>query len=307
MGINLINDNLVAANARFRSVFAPGNYGDAVPIDFASTITFNEGSGFVPQGSGTQVKVLFDGYIRINITVQYTGSPNPLGTLYVTKGGPSIVDSSLVQYSNNRFVIDDIIQVSKNDVLDIRFNGGPIDLLGSGGRDKVVLTRVPDYSAGQPAGFGLASATNYGLVKAPVGFRAVQQVSASHGGSGPVQYLDVSGGTEFDDLGLWDPGTDQYDINASNQGLWIFSAAVEIQNTPNGFGASLTIRKNGTTTVSWANYNNTGGVENLDINGSSIFRLVDGDSIALGCDFAGLYTLLGGDLRTYLCGVRIGL
>ncbi len=91
------------------------------------------------------------------------------------------------------------IEVTQGDQISIhRYHDGAADNLGSTAIvNRVSFTRVAEYSAGQSANFGLATSTEYGLVKAP---RVIHALSGT--GTNNV-YTDVGVDTIDLEVGTW--------------------------------------------------------------------------------------------------------
>ena len=178
MGINLINDNLVAANSRMIlhlavSAGASGG-GNICPFD---TTDQDVGGGFSHDGSGT-VTCNFDGFVFCSAYINMTGGLSN-GDLIIRKNGtnakPGLNPFAIGITSGN---VAGSIAVSNGDTLDIFYSGAKDNYQGGGfagaGICQVDFFRIPDYSAGQPAGFGLATSSVAGLMQPFRGFRATK-------------------------------------------------------------------------------------------------------------------------------------
>ena len=173
MGINLINDNLVAANAR--ALFARSNNSASVAVGAylpcfltANSRSFNEGNGFRSTGVGVdgaeEIEVLFDGVIEVSGIFNFVGSGHATTRLDMVING---VYHSIISFARSNLTaptapISGSAKVQKGDLIKFQNQSTAAVTIDDNGR--YAISRVSDYSAGQPAGFGLASSSVAGLV-----------------------------------------------------------------------------------------------------------------------------------------------
>ena len=162
---NFITDDLIKANSKLKVSLssATGTLTEGVtPVPF-NTTDYNVGQGF--SYSAGSITCLFDGYVTVQAAAVGTGAWSGTGfALCVYKDGSQAAVGQ--NGTQSRITVATTLQVSKNEVLQIRLVGGSAAFDGPVAATYAAFSRVAEYSAGSAAGFGLASATSAGLVKA---------------------------------------------------------------------------------------------------------------------------------------------
>jgi hypothetical protein len=168
-----LNNNLVAANARFHVVGLTSDQtiGTASETAIANWDTANysiQGGGSF---DGENYTVPVDGWYEVNACIRWSGS-GLTGTdfhISVRKNG-SIVMSEYLEMNSDFYPtqrVHYLAELSKDDVIDIscyQNTGGNVNVRQNDNETQFSVKRVADYSATQPVGFGLADASNAGLI-----------------------------------------------------------------------------------------------------------------------------------------------
>ena len=160
---NFITDDLIKANSKLKVSLssASSTLTEAVtPVPFDTT-DYNVGQGF--SYSAGSITCLFDGYVTVQAAAVGTGAWSGTGfALCVYKDGSQAAIGQ--NGTQSRMTVATTLQVSKNEVLQIRLVGGSAAVDGPIAATYATFSRVAEYSAGSAAGFGLASETQAGLL-----------------------------------------------------------------------------------------------------------------------------------------------
>jgi hypothetical protein len=158
MGINIINGSLVNANARLKfSATSKSIFNATVPIDY-DTELYN--TGFTTDGAGNFTALSAGEYLVV-ASLDLTTTSSGLMRVYVN--GSQVDAAKTSTEALHR--IQSLVQLLKDDVVSIRFDNS-VTMNSVANTNYVSITRVADYTAGSPVGFGIATADTYGLVKA---------------------------------------------------------------------------------------------------------------------------------------------
>ena len=165
--LNLLNDNVITANSRAffkrNSASSSISSGSNWPLfSLAGANTFNIGGGFTIT-SETTVTCNFDGYVNFGGVMVGGSSINWRSVLKVA--GSTVQDFLAYQTANAIYSApwSATFQVSEGDTIEFENSSGASSTVGDNGF--CYLERISDFSAGQPVGFGLATANLFGLVK----------------------------------------------------------------------------------------------------------------------------------------------
>ena len=158
MGINIVNGSLVNANVRVKYSGASASITNAtIAIDF-DTPVYNEGFENISAGEFT---IPVDGQYQIQLGLELTGSSNGTALVYVD-GVEADVGGTNQNLARHR--CSSVLNLTKGQTVSGRFpNTGT--LTGSSNLNYLAITRIAQYSAGEPTGFGLATDKKYGLNK----------------------------------------------------------------------------------------------------------------------------------------------
>jgi hypothetical protein len=198
MGINLINDNLVQANARSKwRVSSTYAYSSGANIDFDTVWTgFTNIGDWVNDGSG-QITVPVDGVYDLICSVETsTGFWTADRALTVS------VNGSIEAYlgSGNGVARSmkgtALLQLTKGDLLTFKINDNQ-SIEAAENQTYLSISRVADFTAGQPAGFGVATPDVYGLMKKQKSSYATSTYTATNLTNSTAVF-----GTDFDVINL---------------------------------------------------------------------------------------------------------
>jgi hypothetical protein len=167
MGINIVNGSLVTANARarFYANTTQPVAGHTV-VDFAAD-DYNDGEGFT-RINGNSWTVNFTGKVRVSSQVYNSGTTTPAAARLNVRVNGTEQSTGTGGWSQNGISMSQTINVTAGDTLDMYLLSNAGQTIQSGiDATFVTFDRLADYTAGEPTGFGVATETNYGLVKAP--------------------------------------------------------------------------------------------------------------------------------------------
>lgn len=165
----LMSDNVVYANARMKAnSTSAANVVSGVAIifeneDYDSASAYDETTG--------QYTVPADGEYRVSFAV----TPTSIGTdgyiANINVAGTNVVRRSydFTQTTSQTIFHEGTVSATKGQIITVNVSGAnfPTVKNGDSARNYLTIERVADYSAGQPVGFGVATADRYGLVQAP--------------------------------------------------------------------------------------------------------------------------------------------
>ena len=307
MGINLINDNLIAANsrARFYASTTQAVAGHTV-VDYAGD-DYNDGGGFTRINDNSWT-VNFTGKVNVSSQVYNGSSTTPAAARLNVRVNGTEKSTGTGGYSQSGLSMNQTISVTVGDTLDMYLLSNAGETIQSGlGATFVTFDRLSDFSAGQPAGFGVATPDVYGLVKvagfhlSPTGTQAL-----TGGVSTKVANLTANVNSwDFDDYDAWDTSTDQLNISSEMAGLWTitYNAAVVPAAIVNE-SLSLELRLNGTI-IAYYQTEMTNTSERFSGVITKTLRLAEGDYLDL-IAFVNTSTNLDGSPFTSFSGHRIG-
>ena len=243
--VNLMSDNVVSANAK-ASYILGGNKAtsDATLIDIFDTETYNVGNGFT-KTSASRVTADFDGYVNITgqlfSTVAEGGGYNSQfqinGTLVAEWKAGNTAQSMPIAYQ---------VAVSVGDYFEVKCT------TGSGSTYKATSTyinfeRISEFSAGQPVGFGKATATDFGLVKVQDQQEIVINTPTGVGSTGTK-------------IRTWTDGTKV-----------VTGTAITYASDPSNNGDTFTINEDGVYAMSYTDQRSSGAMNfGISINASSL-------------------------------------
>lgn len=197
MAINLLTDDVTYANVRSKWALSSGNLStDFNPLHFDIPNSEFTTIGTWANTDGN-ITIPADGTYHISCAIEGSANFPGTGTLVVQVGG--VLKAQLFKVSTNEFYAggDCYLDLSAGDVLNIRFATTGSSTLDTGETQSFLsITRVADYSAGQPVGFGLATDTQYGLVKKNA---ATSTVSGVVGGTNGIAIPAGQIGEELSD------------------------------------------------------------------------------------------------------------
>jgi len=154
---NFITDDLINANVRVKYSGASASITNAtIAIDF-DTPVYNEGFENISAGEFT---IPVDGQYQIQLGLELTGSSNGTALVYVD-GVEADVGGTNQNLARHR--CSSVLNLTKGQTVSGRFPNTS-SLTGSSNLNYLAITRIAQYSAGEPAGFALATATKAGLI-----------------------------------------------------------------------------------------------------------------------------------------------
>jgi len=175
--VNLISDSLVNANARFSTEAFTGTT-TVINTTQTTITTWNTPSlltgGMTYDASTGEVTVPSDGQYQVIFTTGFSGyTPTVYSNAriinYIAVDGTDIkqkqASASSRDCSNDIAAILTLVKGNKVKVNVYQDTGGTRTLVNSAAGSFFSVTRLSDYTAGEPVGFGLATAENAGLVK----------------------------------------------------------------------------------------------------------------------------------------------
>jgi hypothetical protein len=217
MGINLINDNLVAANARVKySAINKSLTNSTVPIDY-DTEVYN--FGFVTDLSGN-FTIPADGQYLIISSLDLTGSNTGLMRVYVN----GVQKDAARTTSDSLHRIQSVLDLVKDDVLSIRYDNS-VTMNAVPETNYVSITRIAEFTAGQPAGFGLGSELLYGLNKSQMRFCHIYSTTDQSGNADGATITKIFDSITSDVHGMADLGNNRIVPNLPGV-YWIGAAGV---------------------------------------------------------------------------------
>jgi hypothetical protein len=170
---NFITDDLINANVRSKwSTSASAAGTSFTPIDFDSVHPGMAAIGnWTNDGAGT-ITMPAKGSFRFTVGILATTSIAGNIVIYVYKNGSavgSVGRGDSTGTNNQRLSGSLTVDCEKGDTVYITHNdAGGFSLDNNTVETFLEIVRVADYSAGEPAGFGLATETQAGLVKKPL-------------------------------------------------------------------------------------------------------------------------------------------
>jgi hypothetical protein len=160
--VNLMSDNAATANASSMWKVTNTSYTSGTTMDFDAVNSnyTNVGSWANTNGS---ITIPSDGRYTVNTNVSITGTFTVNQVLTIQIGG---ANRGQFRTGTGTKSVDGTVtlDLSKGDLLTVELNGS-VTLDGDEFSTFLNITRQQDYSAGQPVGFGIATAENHGLVK----------------------------------------------------------------------------------------------------------------------------------------------
>ena len=166
MGLNIINDNLVAANIKSKWQATDTAYTSGSVIDFDTVFT---GYTNVGQWSNTNglITIPEDGYYDCKTVISTFGT-NIAGNkfLYLVVDGSTknVMQSTPIGTTSQSIAGEYHGYFQKGQTINLEIDDS-FTLWILPDKTYFSIQRTQDYSAGQPAGFGLASLADYGIVK----------------------------------------------------------------------------------------------------------------------------------------------
>jgi hypothetical protein len=201
MGINLINDNLVYSNsiARYYITGTPAYGAGGTPIPF-NQLSYNSGGGIELTGTDGEFEVKFDGFLKVRAQTQWTADIGAGQVMTIVRNNATVSqgpENSVGAITSKQ--IDDTFEVSTGDIIAVRFtNTGTLS--GNPAYCYIAMERVATYTAGQPAGFGVATNALFGLVKTGIK-EDTGWIDFTNGTS--AGDWDTSGGGPLSIVGRW--------------------------------------------------------------------------------------------------------
>lgn len=165
MSLNIINDNLVTANSRARFYNTSPATADGNSRILFDTTDFNVGGGFTLDTVNREIVCNFNGYVKVNADLATTAGSLTTCRISLNNGVEYAI--GVANAIGNRSASSAMIPVQNGDRISVK-DGNGATYGGASWDMNLDIYRLADYSAGQPAGFALASASDYGLVKSEV-------------------------------------------------------------------------------------------------------------------------------------------
>ena len=163
-----------------------------------------------PNFSNDNYVIPADGDYRIDAKIFGTTLTNGTHQFYLYKNGSEIIyrDNKHVSAdTSSTFSISGVEPLLKGDTLDLRYaenSTSSVTISSTGAASWFSVTRVSEHTAGQAVGFGLASATESGLVKMDpnattnnVGEYESGSYTPTYDSSGSSNVIGASGGTSW--------------------------------------------------------------------------------------------------------------
>lgn len=189
---NFITDDLIYANsiARYYITGTPGYAGGGNPVPF-NQLDYNTGGGFELTSTDGEFECKFTGKVRVDCQLVFTADVGAGNVALIFKNGSLVSQGpeNSSGTSTNKTVYD-TFEVETGDIIEVRHtNTGTLS--GNIAYCYIVMQRVAQYSAGEPAGFALATATKAGLVKSAESGSIVLTNSGSDNINTTVYYARV--------------------------------------------------------------------------------------------------------------------
>lgn len=221
----LMSDNIVYANARINNRgLTTGTLSGTVNVPYDAATEEYPANG-ITNSSGT-FTVQAAGQYRVRAQLQYSTSsiPNAI-TLTIKRNGTGLYSSNYQTGDSIVMMAEGIVSCDPGDEIVVEKSGTPSSFNPADNVSFINIERITDYSAGQPVGFGVATDTNYGLVRGG-------RVPSNTDGSNPTGYLgEIIEGTTVSNVSMTDSVATNYDSITLTPGTWLMYGQVYFNET----------------------------------------------------------------------------
>jgi hypothetical protein len=300
--VNLLTQDVVQANAQVS--YDLSTTSSQTLIDFSSLNTKIEKKGdWLNDGAGA-ITIPADGTYDMDLSIAGDWGSNIRVVMEI-----GLVQALEVAKANTAASTADTLKgsasytFSKGDSVTFRASGATnvnVDAIGS----FVMLKRRQDYGAFEPVGFGLATATRYGMVKKNLGFKVSASASMTAAAADIMENLAVTHPSDFDDDSAYNTSTNRYEITANRAGLWSFQATQVTSGNLDGEFSGPRILVNGTTVTTYWSYAGA-GPQDIRSGVSITLRLVAGDYVQVQ-RYSSVSRTIAANQDTFFSGHRIG-
>ena len=199
--VNLMSDNVAAANLKVKYNLTDTAYTSETTIDFDTEVTSNFTTVGTWANTNGSITIPEDGTYHIKCNVGTSTSWATSKELNVLIGGSAAAQLDRVPVASDNLSMGGsaTLTLSKGDLLTVQATGTET-LVTTAYISYLEIVRQQDYSAGQPVAFGLATADTYGLVYKA--YRSKWQItSTSVSGSNDVDFDTEH--SAFTNIGTW--------------------------------------------------------------------------------------------------------
>ena len=189
--VNLMSDNVAAANASSAWQITDTSYTDGDPIDFDTEHADYTNVNTWANTNGS-ITIPSDGKYLVACTLTATAALSASKTLDLRIGGTVVRVLGRSTADSNAVNGTTLVQLSKGDLLTMTL-GQSATLASDNNETHLSVIRQQDYSAGQPVGFGNATATTPGLVYKPAA--DVVTYTAGNISTTSTSLVDLTGAT----------------------------------------------------------------------------------------------------------------
>jgi hypothetical protein len=148
---NFITDDLINANAKAQFYNTTPATADGSLRVLFDTTEFNDNDIFVLDTVNREVVCNFNGIVQVNVDL--SASSGTLVSARISLNNSAEYATGISNSGGSRATSSAMVPVSSGDRISVKDSGVKLD-----------IARVSEYSAGEPAGFGLATETKAGLL-----------------------------------------------------------------------------------------------------------------------------------------------
>jgi hypothetical protein len=225
MGINLINDNLIAANVKATWFLSNSNIGPSTNSGVITYDNLQPGSVGDWVNSSGYITIPETGWYDISAGVASSGAAFSNLNIDVHVGGGPIRALFAVAASGTLYNAggSDAFYATKGDTLIVTASNDYSCFTDY--RSSLTITRKAEYTAGQPAGFGLGTELLYGLNKSQMRFCHIYSTTDQNGNADNATITKIFDSISSDVHGMADLGNNRIVPNLPGV-YWIGASGV---------------------------------------------------------------------------------